>query len=156
MNAQECSTAPVAALSFNGVATSRIVAAACRACVKQFIYLPTAHVYANPLIWTISEETCPCNLHPYATSHLAVEHAVSSANQYENIEGIVQSLSNAFDAPTHEYVNCWMLVVNDLCKQVVQKRKLMLQTSGHHQRDFIGLTFVCYIIEKIVINSCYF
>ena len=117
MNAQECSTAPVAALSFNGVATSRIVAAACRACVKQFIYLPTAHVYANPLIWTISEETCPCNLHPYATSHHS-RHAVQCKPM--KISKVLCKLSNAFDAPTHEYVNCWMLVVNDLCKQVVQ------------------------------------
>lgn len=152
MNAQDCATDPVAALAFNGVATARLVAAASRASVPRFIYLSTAHVYASPLVGTITEETCPRNLHPYATSHLAGEHSVLSANQRGQIKGIVLRLSNAFGAPMHRDVNCWMLLVNDLCKQAVQTRKLVLQTSGLQQRDFIGLTEVCRVVEHLAVN----
>ena len=147
MNAQDCANNPVAALAFNGVATARLVAAACRAGVQRFIYLSTCHVYASPLVGIITEETCPRNLHPYATSHLAGEHAVLSASQRGQIHGIVLRLSNAFGTPMHKDVNCWMLLVNDLCKQAVQTRKLVLQTSGLQQRDFIGLTEVCRVAE---------
>ena len=147
MNAQECSADPVAALAFNGVATERLVTAATQVDVQRFIYLSTAHVYASPLVGTITEETCPRNLHPYATSHLAGEHAVLSASQRGQIHGIVLRLSNAFGTPMHKDVNCWMLLVNDLCKQAVQTRKLVLQTSGLQQRDFIGLTEVCRVAE---------
>jgi UDP-glucose 4-epimerase len=152
MNAQECSLDPVAALEFNGLATARLEAAASRAGVKKFLYLSTAHVYASPLVGIITEETCPRNLHPYATSHLAGEHAVLSASQLGKIEGIVLRLSNAFGAPMHKDVNCWMLLVNDLCKQAVQTGKLVLQTSGQQQRDFIGLTEVCLVTEHFSVG----
>ncbi len=153
MNAQDCATDPVAALEFNGVATARLVFAANRAGVKRFIYLSTAHVYGSPLVGTITEVTCPRNLHPYATSHLAGEHAILSANQRGQIEGIVLRLSNVFGAPVHMDVNCWMLIVNDLCKQAVQTRKLVLKTNGLQQRDFIGMTEVCRVAEYLAVGN---
>jgi UDP-glucose 4-epimerase len=152
MNAQECAADPVAAFAFNGVATARLVAAACRAGVKKFIYLSTAHVYASPLVGTITEETCPRNLHPYATSHLAGEHAVLSASQRDQIQGVGLRISNGFGAPVHKEASCWKLLVNDLCKQAVQTHKLVLQTSGLQQRDFIGLTEVCRVAEHLAID----
>lgn len=151
MNAQDCAVDPVGALAFNGLTTARLVAAATRASVKKFIYLSTAHVYANPLVGTITEETCPRNLHPYATSHLAGEQAVLSAHSRDELQGIVLRLSNAFGAPMHKDANCWLLLVNDLCKQALETRKLVLRTSGLQRRDFIGLSEVCYVAEKLVV-----
>jgi len=147
MNAQDCSADPVAALAFNGLATARLVAAASKASVKKFIYLSTAHVYASPLVGTVTEETCPRNLHPYATSHLTGEHAVLSASNRGEFQGIILRLSNAFGAPMHKSVNCWMLLVNDLCKQAVQTQKVMvprivLRTSGLQRRNFIAMESV--------------
>lgn len=153
MNAQDCAVDPVVALEFNGVATSRLVAAAIRACVPRFIYLSTAHVYDNPLTGTITENTCPRNLHPYATSHLAGEYAVLGANQRGQIRGIVLRLSNAFGAPVHSNVNCWMLLINDLCRQAVETHKLVLQTNGLQQRDFIGMVDVCLITGQLAIGN---
>ena len=141
------------ALAFNGVATARLVAAASRARVPRFIYLSTAHVYASPLEGTITEEICPRNLHPYATSHLAGEHAVLSANLREQIQGIVLRLSNTFGAPVHSDVNCWMLLVNDLCRQAVETHKLILHTHGLQQRDFINMVGVCRVIEQLSISN---
>jgi len=147
MNAQECAADPVAALAFNGLATARLVSAASRAGVQRLIYFSTAHVYASPLVGSITEETCPRNLQPYATSHLAGEQAVLGISQRGQMQGVVLRLSNAFGAPMHKAVNCWMLLVNDLCKQAVQTRKLLLQTNGLQQRDFIELTKVCRVVE---------
>jgi UDP-glucose 4-epimerase len=151
MNAQDCTADPVAALAFNGLATARMVAAAHRAGVNMFIYLSTAHVYASSLVGTITEKICPRNLHPYATSHLAGEYAVLSASQRGEIRGIVLRLSNTFGAPMNRNVNCWKLLVNDLCKQAVQTRKLVMQTNGLQHRDFIDLTAVCQVIERLSI-----
>lgn len=153
MNTQDCAADPIAALAFNGAATTRLVAGATRAGVQRFIYLSTAHVYASPLVGTITEETCPRNLHPYATSHLAGEHAVLNASQRGEIQGLVLRLSNAFGAPMHKDVNCWMLLVNDLCKQAVQTCKLVLQTSGLQQRDFVGMTEVCRVTEHLAVGN---
>jgi len=150
MNAQDCEADPAAALNFNGLATTKLVNAASRAGVKKFIYLSTAHVYCSPLVGTILEETCPRNLHPYATSHLAGEQGVLSSHKRGDLQGIILRLSNAFGAPTHKSVSCWMLLVNDLCRQAVETRKLILNTNGLQQRDFIGLTNVCSVVERLI------
>jgi UDP-glucose 4-epimerase len=154
MNAGDCAADPVAALECNGLFTARLVRAATSAKVKRFIYLSTAHVYASHLVGSITEETCPRNLHPYATSHLAGENAVLSANVRGEIEGIVLRLSNAFGAPVHKGVNCWMLLVNDLCRQAVERGKTVLQTNGLQHRDFLAMSELCRLIGHIC--SCSF
>jgi len=151
MNAQDCTADPVAALEVNGVGTARMLAAAIRADVQRFVYFSTAHVYASPLSGTITEELCPHNMHPYASSHLAGENTVLEASNSGKIEGIVFRLSNAFGAPMHKGVNCWMLVVNDLCKQAVETGKMVLHSSGIQQRDFITMQQVCKTVEHLSI-----
>ena len=153
MNAQDCLADPVAALEFNGVATARFVSSATRAGVKKFIYLSTAHVYASPLVGRISEETCPKNLHPYATSHLTGEHALLASNDRREIQGIVFRLSNAFGAPVSKESNSWNLLVNDLCRQAVEKKMLSLRGSGKETRDFISLSEVCRVVELFVSHN---
>jgi UDP-glucose 4-epimerase len=149
MNAQDCAADPLAALEVNGLATARLIAAASRSRVRRFIYLSTAHVYASPLAGTITEDTCPRNLHPYATSHLAGENFVLGACLRGEIESAVLRLSNSFGAPTHRDANCWMLLLNDLCRQAVESGKMVLSSSGLQQRDFIPLTMVCRVVERL-------
>lgn len=151
MNAQDCAADPVAALAFNGLATARLVAAAVRVGVSRFVYLSTVHVYASPLVGVITEDTCPRNLHPYATSHLAGENAVLTAGLSGQIQGIVLRLSNVFGTPVHKDVNCWILLVNDLCRQAVKTHKLVLQNSTQ-KRDFISMTEVCRVTERLAIG----
>jgi UDP-glucose 4-epimerase len=150
MNAQDCAADPVAALEFNGLATARLLAAAMRAGVQRFIYLSTAHVYASPLVGTITENTCPRNLHPYATSHLAGEHAVLAAGQRGQIQCAVLRLSNAIGAPIWKDVNCWTLLVNDLCRQAVVTGALRLHSSGTQVRDFITLEDVARAVLHLI------
>ena len=151
MNAQACIDNPEAALSFNGEMTARLVTAANRAGVLRFIYLSTAHVYTSPLVGIITELTPTKNLHPYATSNLLGENAVIDKCKFGKTQGIVLRLSNAFGAPIYKDVNCWALLINDLCKQAIQTRKLVLRTSGLEERDFIGLSNVCHGIEYFVL-----
>jgi UDP-glucose 4-epimerase len=149
MNAQDSAANPVAALEINGLATARLVNASSRAGVKRFIYLSTAHVYDKQLIGTISEDACPRNLHPYATSHIAGENAVLSASQCRKFKGIVLRLSNAYGTPVDKEVNCWNLLVNDLCRQAVQTGKMVLRSSGLQYRDFIAMSEVCRVVEGL-------
>jgi UDP-glucose 4-epimerase len=150
MNAQESSADPVNALVVNGVATARIVRAAVARGVKRFIYVSTAHVYGSPLEGAITEENCALALHPYATSHRAGEDNVLLANANRQIEGIVVRLSNSFGPPAHKQVNCWMLLVNDLCRQAVTHRRMELRSAGLQRRDFITLTDACRAIAHLL------
>ena len=150
MNAQDCAADPVAALELNAVATARLLQAAIRGGVKRFIYISTAHVYSSSLTGVINEKTCPSNLHPYASSHRAGEDVILAAHQRGEIEGIVVRLSNAYGAPAHKDANCWMLLVNDLCRQAVTTRHLELQSSGLQRRDFVPLTDVSRAINHLL------
>lgn len=149
MNAQECYADPVAALEFNAVANTRLIYAAVQTGVMRYIYLSTVHVYANPLIGTFREEDCPRNLHPYASSKHAGENALLLAHQTGKIQGLILRISNAFGAPVHRNVNCWMLLINDLCRQIAEHREIILQTSGTQLRDFITLSEVCHVIGQL-------
>lgn len=153
MNANECVADPLAALNFNGKATSRLAKAAIKSGVTRFIYLSTAHVYGNPLTGSITERDIPLNNHPYATSHLAGENSVLNFAQSGEMWSIVLRISNAFGVPKDRNTNCWMLLINDLCRQAVQKRKLVLKTNGLQSRDFIGLGQVCNAVAALAVMS---
>ena len=147
MNAGECGNDPAGALDFNGGATARLMAAASQTRIKKFIYLSTAHVYSSPLEGVITETTEVKNSHPYATSHLAGESAVLTTGWSG---GSVIRLSNVFGAPTHRDVNCWMLLVNELCRQVIERKKITLRTNGMQYRDFVDMNRVCGVISTII------
>jgi UDP-glucose 4-epimerase len=150
MNAQDCAADPVAALEFNAVATARLMRSAVRQGVKRLVYLSTAHVYGSPLAGVITEETCPVSLHPYAASHRAGEDVVRAAHQRGEIGGTVIRLSNAYGAPAHKDADCWMLLVNDLCRQAVTTKHMVLRSSGVQRRDFVPLRDVCRSIDHLL------
>jgi len=150
MNANDCLQDSVAAIEFNGVATARLVHAALSAGVKRFVYLSTVHVYASPLTGIITESSCPQNLHPYASSHLAGEAAVLWAGCSDAMLSIVLRISSVYGVPAHKQVNCWGLLVNDLCRQLAETGRMVLRGSGLDTRDFIPMGAVCRVIGMLL------
>ena len=153
LNAQECSSGPEKALLVNGVYTQNLVKAAINQSVKKFIYLSTAHVYSDSLLGVITEDTPTANTHPYATSHVAGENAVLLATRQEYIEGTVVRIANAFGSPVSKDVNCWMLLVNDLCKQAVVEKSLTLNGDSKTVRDFVTIRDFCSVIGLLIENN---
>ncbi|MDB2676336.1 SDR family oxidoreductase [Amylibacter sp.] len=152
MNAEDCASDPQAAHLFNGVSTGRLAVAAARAHVEKFIYLSTAHVYRSPLLGVIDEHTLPENSHPYAASKLAGEIAAMEAGRLGAIKVNVLRLSNVFGRPINRNVNCWMLVVQDLCRQAIEKKQMKLRNSGQ-KRDFVAMSEVCSVMEKLIVRN---
>lgn len=153
VNAQHCADNPVAALAFNGVATARLVQASIRCGVSKFIYFSTAHVYCSPLTGVIHERTCPRNLHPYATTHLAGEHALLSAAQGDNdLTGIVLRLSNVIGRPASIDTDCWNLLVNDLCKEVIVKQVTTIRGNPNDFRDFVSMSTLAKVCSCLIEN----
>jgi UDP-glucose 4-epimerase len=153
MNADDCKLNPVASLNFTRNATSKILTAAVNNGVKTFFYLSTAHVYSSPLQGLIDENTIPANPHPYATSHLEGEKHAREAKDKGLINSTILRLSNTYGAPISPEVNCWKLLVNDLCMQATTSKQLKLSTSGTAQRNFITLSDVCNIIKELIYKS---
>ena len=150
LNAQECSNDPEKALLVNGTYTQRLIDAAVKQGVKKIIYLSTAHVYSNNLTGVIAEDMLATNDHPYATSHTIGEEAVLSAASQGNTDGVVVRIANTFGRPASIDVNCWMLLVNDLCRQAVVEKSLTLYGDSEIVRDFVTIDDFCSTIEFLI------
>ena len=147
MNAQDCINDPEKALKVNGLFTAKLVKFAILKNVKKIIYFSTIHVYDNPLKGSISENLCTKNLHPYSTSNLAGEHIILQAHQSKKIQGIVFRLSNCIGAPLQKNVNCWKLLVNDLCRQIVEHREMNIYSNCKQVISFVPIREVCRLVE---------
>ena len=150
LNEVESLKFPEKALEVNALGTLRFLNAAIQRKVERFIYISTAHVYGAPLAGHITEISLPRPSHPYAITHHAAEEFVLAARDKGNIQGIVLRLSNGFGAAAHSGVDRWMLVVNALCMQAVRDKKLVLNTSGIQQRDFITLHDVGRVVSHFL------
>ena len=150
MNSMDCTKDPSFALKFNAEFPGDLASSADKGGVKRFIYLSTAHVYANPLEGEFDEKSLLTNNHPYATSHAEGEKSVLRACEKKNMTGVVVRLSNAFGYPMQDNVNCWTLLVNDLVKQAVKFKEMTINNNPQQKRDFISLTEVCKVISKLI------
>jgi len=87
----------------------------------------------------------PRPVHPYAITHHAAEDFVLAAHDEKRLMGYVIRLSNGFGAPAHAGVDRWTLLVNDLCRQAVQTRQLILRSAGCLGRP---AEMVCLILAE--------
>jgi len=138
-------TDPELALRVNGGGTIRLLRAAASCGVKRQVYFSTAHVYGAPLQGVIDEQTLPRPRHPYAITHRTAEDFVLASAQ---VHGVVLRLSNSFGAP--ELGADWVLLMNDLCRQAVTQKKLVLRSSGLQRRDFVTLGDVARAVEHFI------
>jgi UDP-glucose 4-epimerase len=150
LNEWDCVKYPSEAIRVNINETRILLEQAIAAGVKQFIYFSTAHVYGNPLKGLITEDTLPVPQHPYAITHKAAEDYVVAAGLQNKISSIVIRLSNSFGAPVVPDVNRWTLLANDLCRQAIEKGKMVLLSNGCQYRDFVCLSDVENCIDVLV------
>ena len=150
LNEKESSENPEEALKVNTALTLRLLNASISAGVRKFIYFSTAHVYGSPLTGFIDELKVPRPVTPYSITHKAAEDFVNEKNDRKKISGLIFRLSNCFGYPLNSSINQWNLVVNDLCRQAVTVKKLILKSSGIQKRDFITMTDVCRAAGHII------
>jgi UDP-glucose 4-epimerase len=138
-NENVCAADPELALRVNVSGALHLLRSAIRAGVKRFLYFSTAHVYGSPLLGLIDEQSLPRPAHPYSISHRVTEDFVLAAHDKGELLGIVVRLSNGFGVPERASVDRWTLIVNDLCRQAVVSRKLVMRSSGLDERNFVTL-----------------
>ena len=150
MNSGACALAPLEANAVNAENTNRFIKAAGKAGVSTFIYFSTIHVYDSNLTGFYDETASLGNQHPYATSKAGGEQAVREVSDLGYIDGFVLRLANAIGAPIDNNADCWMLIVNDLCKQAVTTGKLMLKSRTPQNRDYIPISGLCAVVDGFI------
>lgn len=150
LNEIDCVKEPYKAIDFNVKMTLKWLKAAENKNIRKFIYFSTVHVYGPNLSEKITEESLTRPTHPYSITHKAAEDYVLASRSHTPIDTIVVRLSNSFGRPHDASVNRWTLLVNDLCKKVVNTNELVLKSDGQQQRDFIPLTDVVNAISFLI------
>ena len=59
-------------------------------------------------------------------------------------------LSNAFGAPYNIEADCWSLLFNDLCKQLIQNKKIIIKSNGKQKRNFISINEFCKAVRELI------
>ena len=148
MNAQSCDNNPEKALLINGLGTLKLLKSAKKNKVSKFLYFSTAHVYRSPLIGKISEELLPRPLHPYSITHRVAEDYVIGEAYQQRLSASIFRLTNAVGSPITPQANCWMLVVNDFCRQVATSNSIKVYSNKFLQRDFIPISSICSVVSS--------
>jgi len=147
VNAQQSEKHPELAKKVNSIGTANLIRAGIKNKVGYFLYFSTAHVYGNPLMGEIDESTRPSPSHPYALTHKFAEDFLLNAISDGLINGNIFRLSNSIGLPLVTEANCWMLFVNDVCKQVITDRSITINSNPNNERDFIPMSSVYEITE---------
>jgi len=147
MNTQSCDNDPEKALLINGLGTLKLLKAAKKNRVTKFLYFSTAHIYGSPLIGEINEKKLPRPLYPYSITHRVAEDYVMGEAHQEEFSATVFRLTNAVGSPVDPKANCWMLVANDFCRQVVTNGSIKVYASKFLQRDFIPISSICSVVS---------
>ena len=152
VNAQQSQHDLQLAVKVNGIGTHNLIQASVRSKVEYFLYFSTAHIYGSPLTGGIDESILPKPSHPYAITHRLAEDFLLESIDSKNIKGSVVRLSNSIGLPLIKEANCWMLFINDTCKQAVVDRRIIIHSNPNSERDFIPMNAVCEITKYFLFN----
>ena len=130
---------PKAAIRYNAIANYNLALASLQASVKKFIFISTAHIYGHPLSG-LALETDPLKSNTiYGMSKFCGEEFLRSVSVRSEFKSISVRLANCFGPPINPFVNCWHLLVNDVCLQATRKNYVKINSDGSELRDFISI-----------------
>ena len=152
-NAKDSYDNPEVARRINVEGTKNLLYECKQKSIKRFIYFSTAHVYGSPLSGHIDENNITNPSHPYALTHLEAERVILEESYALNIVPTILRLSNAVGPPIIKGTDCWMLVVNDIVRQIITKEKMEFRSQKQIERDYIAIDQICYVLEIILSSS---
>jgi UDP-glucose 4-epimerase len=116
--------------------------------VRNIIYFSTIHVYGKNLQGTVTEETRPIPIYPFAQAHLNAERIIKE--QSKGITSTIIRCSNSFGSPFFENEKCGDLLVNNICQSAFQTSRLIINSSGQDYRDFIAIDDIVGAIHYLL------
>lgn len=152
LNEVACSRDPVAALRVNVEGTLNLFESLGTG-LHSAVYVSTFHVYGANGRGVVTEHTPPSPVHPYAVTHLMAEQYVGMYARTKGFNAAIVRLSNGYGAPVHPSVDRWTLLVNNLCREAVEKQRLTLRSSGLQTRDFVALQDAAQAIGLVLAKS---
>lgn len=150
MNQLQCEQDVEKALDTNILGTYRIFSASKAAGVKQFFYFSTAQIYGSITDRLLHEDSQTNSRNSYALTHEMAERCIMLEPRDKHTAVTIIRLTNTFGPPEKPEVNCWMLFVNNICREIIDKNKIVIKSSPYVRRDFIPLSDVCDALKFLI------
>jgi UDP-glucose 4-epimerase len=151
LNSESCENNPEFALTINVLGVLKTLTYAKKNKVKKFLYFSTSHVYGDSSSTKMLETTCTKPNNHYSLTHEMAENYVIKFNEKNKFNTTVFRLTNIVGYPLSKNNNCWMLIVNDLCKKIATGKKAFVHSNRKTERDFVSmqdvLNAVMYVYE---------
>lgn len=110
------------------------------------------HVYKKAKILKNSSKIYPNNA--YSISHINGENEIlNSIKNYKHICFKILRLTNCIGSPSKKKCNSWKLLINDICKQTVIKKKITLYSKENNYRDFITIDYFLNSLLFLIKNK---
>jgi UDP-glucose 4-epimerase len=151
LSAQECALQPAKAITTYLLGVTQLAKIAKKNRVKKWIQLSTVHVYGTPRNCILTENSTCYPDSVYGAIHLAIEENLSLL-ACDTFQLSIARVANVFGAPLDPRSNAWGLVANQLCKQAVLDRKMVLNSSGLQTRDFIFVEDAINAILELLLH----
>lgn len=103
--------------------------------VARLIYLSSIHVYGSAIEGRVTEATSCNPTHPYALLHENMENLILQSG----LSALILRSSNGVGWPVRPDIDCWMLLANDLCRQLASAGRFRLSGDRWVERDFLPL-----------------
>lgn len=146
LNDHQCQKDPLRAYDVNVVGTHNLLSSVN---AKKIIYFSTIHSYGYPASGVITEETKPDPQSVYAVTHYLAERMV-----LRHLGGTVLRFSNGFGCPADpSRATAWIIVMNSICKQAVEKKAIELFVLENEERNFITVTDICGAVSHMLTSS---
>lgn len=150
LNHHQSNNNPNFVSSINVMPTWNILDSLSKNGLNKFIYFSTIHVYGEIANQIISENYRTKPINAYGLTHYLSEKICNYYNYNSNTECVNIRLSNSYGSPVFNENNCWWLVLNDFCKSAYNDNKIILNSDGTPERDFIHSSDICNAIELII------
>lgn len=145
----------IKSLLINSLGTDNLCEALLINGVGSFLYLSTFHVY-GATEGLVTEDTPINPSNDYGLTHFFAEKYIEKHHKLSKLNYSIIRLTNSYGCPEDVNTDKWYLVLNELCKQAFERKKITLMGNGGNLRDFIWMGDVCKIIYKITSNSSRF
>jgi len=132
---------PQLAIQVNGIGALNLIQASATSNVSYFLYFSTAHIYGSPT-GSINEKTLPRPSHPYSITHRLAEDFLLEFIAKKKLSGAIFRLSNSIGGPVTDDKSCWTLFMNDICRQALYDRYIVVNSNPLIERDFVTMPFI--------------
>lgn len=144
---KQCAADPDGTTLEAGRFTRGLMQAATSHGVRNVVLASTIHVYGAALHDEVTEQTLPQPTHPYGIMKRYCEDIVAAASFTGGPRSVALRLANGFGTPLSRDMTRWSLLVNDLCRQAVERKSIEVRADPRTLRNFITMSDVCRAVR---------